>query len=93
MKTIPLGKLLLQFIPEPNYVIAKELGFPTPCALSRAVNKVSYNHQAFNKLARYFSAKLGAEVDDSVLREDVDAKTLLSVALYLRSARLRKKAS
>lgn len=92
MKTIPLGKLLLQFIPEPQYIIAKELDFPTPCALSRAVNKITYNHRAFEKLARYFTAKMQVEVDDSVLREDIDAKTLLAAALHLRTQRLRRSA-
>jgi hypothetical protein len=90
MKTLPLFRLLCELCPESNYKIAESLGVKTACTFSRLANNLTHNTATLERAAAYFSERLSAEVDANILRELVDAKTLLAVALHLRTTRLRK---
>lgn len=90
MKTLPLFRLLCELCPEPNYKIAEALGLKTACALSRLANNLTHNSGTLERAAAFFSERLSAEVDANILREPIEARTLLAVALHLRTTRLRK---
>lgn len=88
MQTQTLFKLLLSLTPEPNYKIAEALGISTPCALSRLCNGLTNNKKVLERAAAYYRGRTSADVDPHLLTVEIDAKTLVALALHIRSKNL-----
>jgi hypothetical protein len=87
MKTIPLFVILLNLC-EPNYKVAEHLCI-TPSTLSRLAHKLSYNRKALERASQYFNDRFQVGCDPHLLTTDIDVKTLVEAASYIRSHKLR----
>lgn len=92
MKQITLARLLLDFCDESHFRIAEKVNM-TPSNFSKLINKRTRLPKSLERLAAFFTQQLNAEVDANVLHEECDGKTLLALALHLRSQRLKKAAA
>lgn len=88
METQTLFRSLLNLVGEPEYVVAKKLEI-SPASLSRHSQGLLRRRAVLQKAAEYFTNLVGAEIDPDLLQTEIDARTLLGVAIFKRSRRLR----
>jgi hypothetical protein len=88
LKTIRLFRLLLDLCPEQHFKTAEALGL-TPMNTSKLANGITNRPKSLKKAAEFFSRLFGVEVDADLLTTELDAKTAIALAVYIRSRRLK----